>query len=319
MGNITIGPDGTLYGTTNAGGTGPCIYISATGCGTVFNIKPPPTRPTSALSPWIETVLYRFTGNSDGAEPASHLAFDSLGVMYGTTRGGGYRDNGVVFTLTPAGGGTWSYNTLYTFTGGSSGRSASGGVLLDSLGNLYGTTAAGGTGCADGCGKVYELTLVDGVWTEITLHDFEDGNDGNGPVAPLIFDAAGNIYGGTQTYASSGGSVFELTPSESGWSYQQIYNLPGYGNSGVMGPLMVDSLGNVYGTCSGNGLYENGTALELSPSQDGWSLTTLHDFDRGSLGGGPWSNLTFDSNGHLLGTAQVGGAHDKGVIFEIAP
>jgi len=305
-GNITIGPDGTLYGVTEFGGTGN---------GTVFNLKPPPTRPISALSPWVETVLYRFAGDSDGAAPRGRVTFDSSGVMYGTTVGGGVQNNGVVFSLTPAGGGSWAYNVLYAFTG-AGGRNPSGGVIIDSLGNFYGVTLNGGS---SGWGSVYELALVDSAWTETTLHSFQNGSDGIGPVAPLIFGHDGNIYGGTETYDSSGGSVFVLKPSQSGWDYSQVYDLPGHGNSGVMGQLMTDANGNVYGTAWANGAYYNGTAFELSPSDSGWTLTTLHDFARSSDGGGPWSNLILYTDGKLYGTTEVGGAHDQGVIFEIAP
>ena len=315
-GRVVIGPDGSLYGTTRSGGTGSCQFLAATGCGTVFNLKPTPARPVSVLSFWKETVLYRFTGGADGAYPDGDLSFDPSGGIYGTAQDGGYRDNGVVYRLAFASG-TWNYTTLYTFTGDSDGRHASGGVIFDNGGNLYGTTTDGGAGA----GKVFQLTLSGSTWSENTLHDFLGGSDGTDPeYGALIFDSYGNLYGSTQADGpGGGGTVFELTPAGNNWTYTQVYGFSGGGVGGPLGSLMVDADGNLYGTTSANGGYQNGTAFKLTPSLPGWTQTVLHDFSGGSDGRGPWSNLVFDSNGNLYGTAEVGGANDKGVVFEITP
>ena len=109
VGRVIFGPNGTLYGTTQTGGGIGCLSY---GCGTVFNLRPSPTAPATPLSPWIETVLHRFSGNPDGAFPWSAVVFDQKGNLYGTTPYGGSSNQGAVFKLKPQGG--WS---LYSFSG----------------------------------------------------------------------------------------------------------------------------------------------------------------------------------------------------------
>src|SRR5271169_723088 len=142
------------------------------------------------------TKLYNFTGGTDGGDPATPLTFDSAGKAYGTTAAGGDFDLGTVFMLAPSG----QQSVLYSFTGEGDGQDPHGGVTLDSAGNLYGTTVAGGFGglCAgDGCGVVFELSLVGGTWAETTLYSFQGLNDGFGPGSGLVFDTAGNLFGTT--------------------------------------------------------------------------------------------------------------------------
>ena len=122
MARVTIGPDGSLYGTTSAGGT--C-------CGTVFNLKPPIGPCKSFLCPWTETVLYRFAGGSDGSGPEAPVIFDQAGNLYGTTVGGGSARDGVVFELTRSGS-SWTESVLYSFTGTPDGSEPMSGLTLDS-------------------------------------------------------------------------------------------------------------------------------------------------------------------------------------------
>ena len=154
-----VGPDGRLYGTTNAQGNAGCFQGS--GCGTVFNLRPPPRACTTALCPWTETVLYRFTGGGDGGNPAgADLAFDGSGHVYGTTLYGGLQacpgpmSCGVVYALTPESGG-WTESVLYSFTGGSDGGNPGGGLIFNQAGSLYGVTSQFGP---TGQGTVYQLT-----------------------------------------------------------------------------------------------------------------------------------------------------------------
>src|ERR1700730_8501242 len=132
------------------------------------------------------TVLYSFSGSSDGGDPASALTFDSAGNAYGTSVTGGAFGYGTVFQLSPNGS-SWTETPLYSFAGSPDGKNPYGGVTLDSAGNLYGTTVAGGNSvCSgDGCGVVFKLTNSGGHWSESVLYNFQGGNDGAGPGSAL--------------------------------------------------------------------------------------------------------------------------------------
>lgn len=325
---ILTGPDGTLYGATNRGGEN-CDLIEF-GCGTVYSLRPPPTTGRSVVQPWTETQLYRFTGGNDGALPAGGLTLDSAGALYGTALLGGGGGTGchgstcgVVYKLTPSNG-NWIQSVLYTFTGGSDGGQPSGGVIFDTAGNLYGTAQTGG---AYRYGTVFQLTQLDFGWMENTLYAFQYGNDGAVPFAGLVFDQAGDLLG-TTTFGGAryGGTVFELTPSSGGWTYAQLYALPGQEVSlcGAFGPLYnatltVDQAGNLYGTSACAGQYNWGSVFKLTFSNGAWQYTSLHDFSNFADGGYPQSNVVIDSNGNLFGTAAFGGSSGAGVIWEITP
>ena len=222
IGPVTIAADGTLYGTTIEGGYFGGAYCSNGGCGTVFRLTPPPTTPPSPFTPWHETVLYAFQAGSDGMGPYSpQLIFDQAGNLYGTTFQGG-NDFGVVFEMTPYGGG-WTESVLYNgFAPGFPGENPISGVVMDSAGNLYGTTSIGGAG---GDGVVYELSPTQYGWVEALLHSFDNGADGGLPYGGLVMDSAGNLYGATQT-GSHGAVVYELSPSNGGWSFQVFITSP---------------------------------------------------------------------------------------------
>ena len=310
-GRAVFARDGTLYGTTWTGG-GP-------GIGTVFRLRPSPSAPVSALAPWTETVAYRFTGGSDGGAPQGDLTFDQSGNIYGVTNSGGDAGNGVVYELTPSGGG-WTQTVLYSFQGTEDGANPYGGVVLDKAGNLYGVVNYGGHSNA---GAVYELSPSGSGWTKTTLYDFTGGSDGATPYGGLIIDASGNLYGTTAFGgAGRGGTVFALTPANGGgWSFNTLYSFPGsgYPNYGPMDKLAMDSAGNLYGTTYQDGTNQAGSIFKLTPSGGGWTYTSLHDFTGGSGGAYPISNLVLDTSGNLDGTASAGGANGYGVIFEITP
>jgi uncharacterized repeat protein (TIGR03803 family) len=151
-----------------------------------------------------EKVIYNFKGGSDGAAPFSGLIADSAGNLYGTTAdGGGTYCNGqgcgTVFELTPPAtqGGAWTETVLYSFQGGNAAAGPEASLIFDAAGNLYGTTYGGG---ASSDGTVFQLTppaTQGGSWTETVLYSFKGGSDGEYPVASLIFDPAGNLYGTT--------------------------------------------------------------------------------------------------------------------------
>jgi len=220
---LTLDAAGSLYGTTIFGGVLSCGY-GGTGCGTVFELT------SKAGEGWTEKVLRRFNGK-DGESPSTSVVFDASGSLYGTaalggdlTCGKGY-GCGTVFKLTPKVGGRWAESVLHKFNAnGKDGTYPDAGLVVDASGNLYSTTYEGGAlSCyyGYGCGTVFELTpTAGGGWTEKILHTFNNnGRNGSGPVATLIFDASGNPYGttirgGNQSCGNSDGcgTVFEITP-----------------------------------------------------------------------------------------------------------
>lgn len=232
-GKLVSGPDGALYGTTWAGGTGPCQGNGNSGCGTVFKITPPPTICGAVSCPWAETVLYRFAGNSDAANPNSEVTFDAAGNIFGaTTFGGGInclpnddRGCGAIYKLTHTSGG-WTETVLHSF-GTGDGASPGSAVVFDAAGNMYGVAGKGALLCnsdPDGCGTIWELTPENGGWTFHVLHAFQGGNDGDNPFGRLIFDASGNLYGSTigQGVNSDCGTIFKLVQSNGSWNFTTI-------------------------------------------------------------------------------------------------
>jgi uncharacterized repeat protein (TIGR03803 family) len=214
----------------------------------------------------------------DGTFPWADLVLDAHGNLYGTTAAGGaFPESGTVFELSPKAGGGWKETVLHNFNGtvdNTDGNTPMAGLILDAVGNLYGTTYFGG---AHGLGRVFELSpQKGGGWKEKALHDFnKDGTDGYGPQAGLIFDAAGNLYG-TTFIGGSGSCVY-------------------------------------YGSC--------GTVFELTPQADGtWTEKVLHSFNNdGTDGYWPYAGLTLDAAGNLYGTTWAGGAQGNGTVFEITP
>ena len=314
---VIFGPDGSLYGTTGFGGVpGPCRTGGGyTGCGTVYKLTP-------SNGSWTESVLYDFTGGEDGANPyGGRLIFDKAGNLYGTTFGGGGGSCaggcGVVYELTPSNG-HWTESVLYSFSGGNDGTNPWAGVIFDQAGDLYGTTFGGGT---YGYGTVYELMPSVSGWTLKTLYSFQNQQDGEQPYAGVIFDQSGNLYGATtKGGANGGGTAFEMTPANGGWTFQTLYGFTGSSGQLAGGPvasLIMDSVGSLYGATAGDGADSKGAVFKLMPSSDGsWTYNSLYDFTGNNDGQVPRSNLALDRYGNLFGTA-AGGASSYGVVFEI--
>ena len=338
---------GNFYGTTSEGGTGPCRGPDPIGCGTIFELSPPSTKG----SPWTETVLYNFVGGSDGYEPTGALVFDSAGNLYGTTFFGGKgscQDGslvhcGTAFELKPPSipGGTWTEHVIYRFAGGSDGYWPASGLVFDSAGNLYGTTEVGGnSSCSSlGCGTVFQLRPPSGVggsWTKTALYNFADVPDASTPIASLIFDSVGNLYGTTSNGGASNlGSVFELsllTSPQGNWSESVLYSFGG-GSDGErpQAGLWIDSKGDLYGTTGSGGTSSCssgcGTVFELSQSGPLWQETILWRFMGGNDGIQPSSSLIADGDGNLYGTTLDGGTTSVcasgtegcGTIFKLTP
>jgi len=316
MSRVVRGPDGALYGTTSAGGGGACnTHNGDLGCGTIYKLTPPPMAPASVIVNWSSDVIYRFSG-SDGAYPQGDLTFDTAGTIYGTTINGGSAGWGSIYSLAPDNGG-WTQTLLYQPQGDGDGQYAWGGVVFDRSGNLYGVFSSNGPSAY---GAIYKLAPSGAGWTESTVHAFTfRGNDGASPEGGLIADASGNLYGSTVHSATGGGTIFELVPSGGNWSFDFLLGLSGGIDLGPYDKLVMDSAGNLYGTTFGDGLYGLGSVFKLTHSSGGWSYTSLHDFAGGTDGANPMCSLVFDSAGNLYGTASGGGAHGKGIIFQVAP
>ena len=203
QGNLIFDTKGNLYGVAGRGGV--TNGICPDGCGVVFELTP------QAGGGWTQTVVYSFTGGSDGAFPSSGVILDAQDNLYGTAAGGGAtactNGCGTVFELSPSGSG-WNFSTLYGFSGSDGDLPV--GIVLAPSGDLFGATEFAGSG---GWGNVFKLVPGSGTWTETVLHQFTGGKDGGQPPAGVILDTAGNLYGTTfDGGASDWGVVFEITP-----------------------------------------------------------------------------------------------------------
>jgi uncharacterized repeat protein (TIGR03803 family) len=316
---VTMDAAGNLYGTAYAGGDLTCYPPH--GCGTVYELK-------HQGSAFVFNHLFTFDVGVPGGMPAAPVVFGPDGALYSTTSYGGINGKGVVFKLRPLRHSLqnrtlrpWpeNENVLYAFKGGANGDGSNPiGLLFDPAGNIYGTTSGGG---ADKGGTAYELTSSGSGWTESVLHDFGNGIDGSVPYrSVMIFDKAGNLYGTTYLGGSSGyGTVFQLTPSGSGWTEKVIYNFQ-YGNDGgyPYAGLIFDQSGNLYGTTTDGGTGGGGTVFELSPSGGGWTYSVLYSIT-GALGyqcGPAWA-LVMDVAGDLYDTTQCDGANNLGSVFKL--
>ena len=304
---------GNLYGTTMQGG--------ANGWeGAVFELV------KNSDGTYSEQLLHSFANNNiDGVYPQASLIMDSARNLYGTTGNGGSSGAGTVFELVKSSTG-YSEQVLYSFSGGADGSSPQAGLIMDSAGNLYGTTGSGGS---SGDGTVFELVKSSTGYTEKVLYSFKGGSDGRTPVAGLLMDSVGNLYGTTESGGGSTncdggcGTVFELVKSSTGYSENVLYSFTGsYGDGATpIAGLVMDSFGTLYGTTGAGGSSGAGTVFELvkSPtSPTGWSEKVLHSFADDTDGGAP-NGLTMDASGNLYGTTSSGGGpYGDGVVFRLA-
>lgn len=326
---------GNLYGTTVSSlSSAVCdpqqdVHID---CGTIFELSP------NSNGSWTETVLYRFTGQGDGAFPTGPLAIDASGNLFGTTNSGGSGacpldptfGCGTAYELSPNSGG-WTLTTLHSFTG-SDGYEPSG-LMIDASGNLIGTTAYGGTtnsNCLFGCGFVYSLISTSGVWSLQTLYSFTGSSDGAFPGETLTMDASGNLYGAAggggivacnELGLTGCGTIFELSPVGNSWNFTTLHS---FDRTDGQSPIAVlpDAAGNLYGVSYGG--IQNCPALgcgiifNMVLQSGQWQYTILYKFTGENDGGGPHP-LILDSSGDLVGTTESGGTKNYGVIFEFIP
>jgi uncharacterized repeat protein (TIGR03803 family) len=196
--------------------------------------------------------------------------------------------------------------SLSSSTGGVPGA----GLIMDGSGNLYGTTTNGEGGPTDG--TVFEL--AHGSDTPVPLAPF-NGINGSQPSGSVIMDGSGNLYGSTfRGGAANDGTVFEVAHGSGTITTLASFN--GTDGQNPTGALVLDGSGNLYGVTPYGGASGDGTVFEVAHGSG--TITTLASFN-GTDGKGPRGGLVMDGSGHLYGTAQGGGAHDLGTVFELAP
>jgi len=339
-------PSGNLYGTTQQGGitAGVCTNtgLGFTGCGTVFKID----------TTGNETVLYRFTGGTDGAFPSAGLVRDGAGNLYGTTTAGGASNSGTVFNLDTTGTLTTLHDVgstgglvmdamgiLYgstsegifsldpatkTFTVLDPTAESGATLTLDAAGNLYGTTEFGGiTGgnCGTGgCGTVFKL---DKTRTYSVLYSFTGGADGLSPLGGVVLDAAGNLWGTTSGGGAPDcgaankpkigcGTVFTVSPAGG-----QIRDVSLQGSLYPAGGLVLNTAGSFYGTSKYSDIPQGGgTVFEIGASG---IENLVHTFNGLPDGQSPVAGLALDSSGNLYGTTSAAGPLGLGTVFKVNP
>jgi uncharacterized repeat protein (TIGR03803 family) len=308
-GGIAMDSAGNIYGTASEGGS--------RRAGTVFELV------RQSNGSWEAKLLYAFGASaSDGKAPAGGLTIDSSGNLYGSTNGGGADNYGTVFELSASSGG-WTEKVIHSFSGyPHDGVGASGTLVFNSTGSLFGTTATGG-GYKEG--TVYELIpSSSGGWTEKILHAFAGNQtDGGEPTAGVIMDSAGNLYGTTNVGGSQlFGTVFELTPATDGrWTERILYSFEDNGTDGIspISGVTFDAEGDLYGAAGNGGVYGHGTVFELTPDGAGnWIEAIVWAFND-TDGNLPLSGLTIDAAGNLYGETTNGGSSGYGTVYEIVP
>jgi len=292
-GDLLRDSQGKLFGITARGG--------ANDQGTVF-----------ALAAGSGTVTTLASFNSTNGSGPDSVVRDAQGNLYGTTFQGGAFNQGTVFALAA---GSNTLTTLASFNGANGSLpQAQGGLVLDAQGNLFGTTGLGGVfndGSPFGQGTVFALAAGSNSIT--TLVSF-NGPNGQYPYAGLVRDAQGNLYGTTEDGGANGvGTVFKLAAGSNTLTTLASFN--GTTGKDPRSRLVLDAQGNLLGTTLVGGAFNRGTVFELAAGSN--TLTTLASFN-GTNGFGSETGLVLDAQGNLYGTTTVGGANDRGTVFELA-
>jgi uncharacterized repeat protein (TIGR03803 family) len=320
---------GNFYGISTLGGS--------KNWGTVFKLSPP------ALlgDPWTETVIYSFTDGLDGGTPQGGLVFGLEGALYGTTIYGGANNDssceygcGTAFKLAPPvqTGGAWTQSVIYNFPKLIAAFPSYMTLAADTKGRLYGTTQFLGR---RSMGNVFVLlppAIKGSLWTERDLYSFTGGSDGFWPLAGVILDSSGNIYGTTNETESTLGTVFQLTPPPQGrtvWTFHLLHTFLGSPSDGAhpQTPLSLDKAGNLYGTTFGGGNDSDpnctapvgcGVIFELSPSGTGWTESILHEFGVDQDGQRATAPVVL-SGSLAYGVTGGGGTTGHGTVFALRP
>jgi uncharacterized repeat protein (TIGR03803 family) len=288
---VVLDAHGNIYGNTEWGGN--------QGNGTVYQLL------RNNDGGWIYATLHSFGYYDPGSAPVTTLVRDQAGHLYGT-------NTAQVFELTPDTSVDWGFSALHNFTGGGDGACNDlCSVSMDSAGNLYGSTPAGG---ANGDGVIFKI----GSSGFNVLYNFTGGDNGGYGVGQLAFDNQGNIYGTTVDGGTYGQGVFyRLSPSG---TYTVLHTFGGsLDGAQPWGGLMMARDGNLYGTTANGGAGDSGTVFRLTPNNDGtWTESVLYSFRQSSGGFFPQAVPTMDAAGNLYGTTvSGGGSNSYGTVYKL--
>ncbi|HET6250235.1 MAG TPA: delta-60 repeat domain-containing protein [Tepidisphaeraceae bacterium] len=275
--DLIMDPAGNLYGASSSGG--------ANSDGAIFELVKGSTTVTNLAS---------FNG-TNGSDPVAGLTLDPSGNLFGVASTGGAQGAGDVFELAK---GSNTISVVASFDG-SDGSDPEAPLIIDSSGNLFGSTAQGGGGES---GAVFEVASGSNA---ITMLAFFDGTNGAEPKGALAMDSSGNLFGtAEQGGSASEGTLFELVSGSSTITSLGSFNAASDGSSPV-GGVILDSSGDLFGTTTAGGSTGNGSIFEL-PAGSG-TISTVASFT-GLNGSDPVDRLFIDGNGDLFGTANTGGA-----------
>jgi uncharacterized repeat protein (TIGR03803 family) len=295
-----------IIGTTAFGG-----YYNV---GTVYGL-------TKGKKAWTESLLYQFIG-SDGWEPmgiAVPKKLDQKSLIFVTSFRGGAHGDGSVTMLEPSPRGTWKRISTYSFSGKPDGAAPQGPVIEEKNGDLYGTTSGGG---AYGFGTVYRMQPSGSGYTETILYSFQGGSDGDYPRGGLIAVNAA-LYGTTEDGGSAdSGTVFELTPSGSGYTESVVHSFQGAEDGKQPeAALCAGPDGALYGTTIIGGINSDGTVFKLVPTSSGYTESVLWRFGTSPEdGSNPMGSVIVDKQGVIYGTTVNGGlAFGSGTLFSLTP
>jgi uncharacterized repeat protein (TIGR03803 family) len=298
---LVLDTSGVLYGTTSEGGT--------SNLGVVFALR---------VDGSGFKVLHSFINDDDGRLPYAALTLDGHGNLFGTTPDGGTGGYGTVFTLRADGSG---FRVLHSFTDQAGDGSGPGALLLDGMGSLYGTTAAGGDTSLpyfNGSGTVFRMR-TDGTLFQV-LHVFQ-GPDGEYPNGALVMDGVGALYGTTSRGGTSdAGTVFTIGAGLSG--FKVLHSFAGGPSDGAnpVGSLVLDQSGNLYGM-TGQSVWQTTdsdvpvTLFKIRTDVTGYQV--LHRFDARLDGYGPSGSLTLLGSGTLCGTLAVNPLLNAATVFRV--
>jgi hypothetical protein len=353
---------GNFYGTAAVGGyTGAVCYglfgQQVNGCGTVFRLH-------QSGSNWTFSTLYEYRGGTvDGNFPIAPVTIARDGSIYGTTWAGHYNGSsncrfsginpphigcGTVFNLRPPATActtalcSWTETIIWAFPGPNSGGGAGpglGALVFDQAGNIYDTDFNG----AENAGEVFQLVPTAGSWMPgLTYSESEEQNTPVLSLNGVTLDSAGNLYTTSQMglesapncgyiYFNGCGTVFQLTPTSSGWNANVIYQFTG-GADGKFptAGLVADQAGNLYGVSGGGGAGSGGVVFELTPTGGTWTYHLIYALPDGNPGepfcflavaapacNGPWGTLLMDSAGNLYGASYGNGLYRSGNVFKL--